>query len=87
MTRTLTAAIALAAPVLLGGCITMPETGGWLTHHVTVTLDDKRCMSASRWGAVSLTGDINDSECKAIVEGRRARELLRLMEPSKKPAP
>ncbi len=78
--------LTLAAASLLSGCLTMPETGGWLTHHVTVTLDDKRCMSASRWGAVSLTGDINESECKAIVEGRRARELLRLMEARTKPA-
>jgi hypothetical protein len=81
MYRTLTV---LALTALLGGCITMPSTGGWMTHHVTVTLDDKTCMGASRWGSIAITGDINDSECQAIVEGRRAREILRLMGSSAK---
>lgn len=76
--------LALALTTLLSGCITMPSTGGWMTHHVVVTLDDKTCMGASRWGALTITGDINASECQAIVEGRRARELLRMMESSAK---
>ena len=77
MTRATVIVLALSA--LLSGCITMPDTGGWLTHHVTVTLDDKNCMAASRWGSMAITGDINASECRAIVEGRRAREILQLM--------
>lgn len=62
----------------LSACGALPK-GGPLTHHVAVTLDDGRCMAASRWGSLSITGDINESECSAIVEGRYARELLRLM--------
>jgi hypothetical protein len=82
--RYVTTALTLSLAVLLSGCITMPDTGGWLTHHVTVTLDDKSCMAASRWGSIAITGDINPSECRAIVEGRKAREKLRLIESSVK---
>jgi hypothetical protein len=83
--RYATTALTLCLAVMLSGCITMPDTGGWLTHHVTVTLDDKSCMAASRWGSIAITGDINPSECRAIVEGRKAREKLRLMEAGGKP--
>ncbi len=78
--RFITTAVAAALALLLAACAGMPPEGGLLTHHVTITLDDRRCMTASRWGSVAITGDINDSECAAIVEGRRARELLRLLE-------
>ncbi len=61
----------LALP--LGGCLTLPKTGGWFTNHVTMTVDGERCMTASRWGPVALTGDINDSECAAIREGQALR--------------
>ncbi len=69
----------------LAGCGSIPTGGGPLTHHVAVTLDDQRCMAASRWGSLSITGDINDRYCRAIVEGRYARELLRLMGLSPRP--
>ncbi len=72
------AALLLAAAAL-AGCSSLPG-GGPLTHHVAVTIDESRCMAASRWGSLSITGDINERECTAIVEGRRARDLLRWME-------
>ena len=68
------AVVALA--LLLGGCSSMQ---GLLTHHVAVTMDDGKCLSASRWGSIAITGDIAAGECKAIVDGRRALELLRLL--------
>lgn len=73
----------VAMALLLGGCSSMQ---GMLTHHVAVSIDDQHCMAASRWGSVSITGDIAASECKAIVAGRQALELLRLLEAAK-PAP
>jgi hypothetical protein len=75
----------LLVVTFLSGCITMPETGGWLTNHVVCTVDDNSCMTASRWGPVALTGDLNRSESKAILEGRRARDKLRSMEVTAKP--
>lgn len=74
------AVVALA--LLLGGCSSMQ---GLLTHHVAVSIDDQHCMAASRWGSISITGDIAASECKAIVAGRQALELIRLLQA--KPAP
>ncbi|MCA0240202.1 MAG: hypothetical protein LCI02_05025 [Proteobacteria bacterium] len=71
--RRLLRAAALACTLPLAGCITMPETGGWLTNSVVTTVDGKACMSASRWGPVTITGDINASECKAILEGQALR--------------
>lgn len=65
---------------LLSGCGAMPKTGGAMTNHVMLTIDDQRCVTASRWWLVAITGDINASECEALREGRRARELLRLLE-------
>lgn len=73
-------ALILALAAVLAGCGSLGEGGGPLTHHVAVSIDDKRCMAASRWGSMAVTGDINAAECRAIVEGRRARELLRLLE-------
>lgn len=75
------AVVALA--LLLGGCSSMQ---GLLTHHVAVSIDDQHCMAASRWGSVSITGDIAASECQAIVAGRRALEVLRMLQ-SARPAP
>lgn len=75
------AVVALA--LLLGGCSSMQ---GLLTHHVAVSIDDKHCMAASRWGSISITGDIAASECEAIVAGRRALELTRLLQ-ARQPAP
>lgn len=72
----MTRILILFAAVLLTGCV---GTVGMLTNHVTLTLDDQRCMTASRWGPVAITGDVADSECQAIVEGRRAREVLRML--------
>lgn len=73
-------ALILSMLVVLAGCGSLGEGGGPLTHHVAVSIDDQRCMAASRWGSAAVTGDINAAECRAIVEGRRARELLRLLE-------
>lgn len=64
--------VAIAA-LLLAGC------SGTFTHHVAVTMDDSRCLAASRWGPAAITGDIAASECQAIVEGRRALEVLRML--------
>jgi hypothetical protein len=75
------AVVALA--LLLGGCSSMQ---GLLTHHVAVTMDEGKCLAASRWGSIAITGDIAASECQAIVAGRRALELIRLLEAAK-PAP
>lgn len=66
--------------VLLSGCGALPKTGGPMTNHVMLTIDDQRCVTASRWWLVAITGDINESECQAIRDGRRARDLLRLIE-------
>lgn len=69
------AVVALA--LLLGGCSSMQ---GLLTHHVAVTMDNARCLAASRWGSIAITGDIAASECAAIVAGRQALDLLRVMQ-------
>ena len=75
------AVVALA--LLLGGCSSVQ---GLLTHHVAVTMDDSKCLSASRWGSIAITGDIAASECEAIVAGRRALEVLRMLQ-GVRPAP
>lgn len=83
MTHPLAALRLLLAALLLplfAGCITLPKTGGPFTNHVMRSIDDKGCMTASRWGPVAITGDLNESECTALIEALRARELLRLME-------
>lgn len=80
------ALLALLLPAL-GGCITLPKTGGPFTNHVMRTIDDETCTTASRWGPVAITGDLNASECQALIEALRARELLRLMEAQQRSAP
>jgi starvation-inducible outer membrane lipoprotein len=67
----------ILASLLLSGCITLPKTGGPLTNHVLMTVDWRTCMTASRWGPISLTGDINESECEAL---RQAFRLLMLQQ-------
>jgi len=80
----MTARLAVVAmALLLGGCSSMQ---GLLTHHVAVTMDDSKCLAASRWGSIAITGDIAASECEAIVAGRRALEVLRMLQ-SARPAP
>lgn len=76
------AVVALA--LLLGGCASMQ---GVLTHHVAVTLDDAKCLAASRWGPIAITGDIAASECQAIVAGRQALELVRVLQQTRSAAP
>lgn len=71
---------AMAGLQALGGCITIPEEGGPLTNHVLRTVDDKSCMTASRWGSLAITGDINRSECKAIVEGLKLRAAKKALD-------
>lgn len=81
----MTARPALAVlALLLGGCSSVQ---GLLTHHVAVTLDDARCLAASRWGSIAITGDIAASECQAIVAGRQALELVRLLQQTRSAAP
>lgn len=65
---------------LLGGCSGALPKAGVLTHHVAVTVDEGTCLAASRWGWLTITGDIAESECRAIVEGQRLRLLMRLQQ-------
>lgn len=51
-----------------------------LDTHVMVSVDNSRCLSASQWAPIYLGQRINDQQCQAIVEGMKARELLRLLE-------
>lgn len=74
----------LLAAAMLAGC--SGTFSGLLTHHVAVTMDDSKCLAASRWGSIAITGDIAASECEAIVAGRRALEVLRMLQ-SARPAP
>lgn len=55
----------------LSGCLSIPKKGGPFTNHLLLTVDMQSCMTASRWGPATLTGDLNDSECEAILAGLR----------------
>lgn len=70
---------------LLGGCAGIPKSGGPLTHHVTISVDEAKCQAASRWVWLTLGGDIAESECEALVAGQRARQILRLIEAGWRP--
>lgn len=73
--------IALLLPLaLLTGCISLPKNGSFLTNHIITTIDESRCMTASRWGPMAITGDVNASECEALLEGQRLRLLRRLLQ-------
>lgn len=69
----------LGAALLLSGCISMPKNGGPLTNHIVTTIDDSRCMTASRWWLFAVTNDLNESECQTLIEALRLRQALRLM--------
>jgi hypothetical protein len=71
----------------LSGCITMPKTGGIMTNHIVTTIDGQRCMTASRWWLVAITGDLNESECQALLEGQRLRAIVRELQPAQQQAP
>lgn len=78
----------ILAPLLalMSGCISLPKTGGIMTNHVVTTIDGQRCMTASRWWLVAVTGDLNESECQALLEGQRLRAIVREVQQAQ-PAP
>lgn len=69
MIRTLLTLLMLPLLLALGGCLAIPKKGGPFTNHLTVTVDMQSCLTASRWGPMALTGDLNESECEAILQG------------------
>lgn len=80
--------IATLAPIwfvgvlpLFGGCSS--TLLAQLDNHVMVAIDDSRCSAESQWGPLALGSKINADQCKAIVDGRKARERLRQMEAGK----
>lgn len=77
--RILSIILALTLTGLLTGCISMPKNGGPLTNHIVTTIDDSRCMTASRWWLFAVTNDLNESECQTLIEALRLRQALRLM--------
>lgn len=74
--------ISLLLPALAGCSGALPKAG-ILTHHVAITVDEGTCLAASRWGWLSITGDIAEAECRALVEGQRLRMWMRLQQAAK----
>lgn len=70
---------ALAAILLLPGCITMPK--GLLTNRVGVTLAKDECRVDSRWLAFGISTPVDEQDCKVIREALLKR--LQEAEPKK----
>lgn len=76
------AALVLAVAACVSGCGAMPKSlqGAGLTNHVTVTADLELCMTLSRWGVFGISGDLRESECRAITEGLLLRLLWQMQQ-------
>jgi hypothetical protein len=74
MTRAIACILLLALLPALQGCITLPK--GLLANRVAVTVAMDECLNASRWGGFYIGSDIDERDCRAILDAAQLRALI-----------
>lgn len=68
--------LALLAAPLLQGCSTLQQA---FTNRAVCTVAMDECMTASRWGPVAITGDLDRRDTEVLIEALRIRIAMQAM--------
>ncbi|MEY2688197.1 MAG: hypothetical protein RL375_2395 [Pseudomonadota bacterium] len=71
LSRLLCLVLALLLAPLMSGC--METFKGAFTNRVACTVAMDECLSASRWGPIAITGDVDARDTAVLIEALRIR--------------